>query len=78
MSIGNGRDYKLLVPFDVTHNVSVSTRYYKINDEIGAALNAAGQAIPVRVASGAPPKVVNLPLTCRLNPKPSPPPAWPG
>ena len=59
-SSGNSRDYKLLVPFDVTHNVSVSTRYYKINDETGAALNAAGQAIPVRFASGAPPKVVNL------------------
>ena len=52
MSSGNGRDYKLLVPFDVTHNVSVSTRYYKINDEIGAALNAAGQAIPVRFCFG--------------------------
>ena len=59
-SSANGRDYKLLVPFDVTHNVSVSTRYYKINDETGAALNTAGQAIPVSFTSGTPPKVVNL------------------
>jgi hypothetical protein len=28
-STGNSRDYKILVPFNITHNVVLSTRYFK-------------------------------------------------
>ena len=59
-SSGNGRDYKLLVPFDVTNNVSVSTRFFKLNDEGGTPLSATGPTIPVRFSAGTPAKVVNL------------------
>ncbi len=59
-SSGNSRDYKLLVPFDVTNNVSVSTRFFKLNDEGGTPLSATGPTIPVRFSAGTPAKVVNL------------------
>lgn len=59
-SNGVSRDYKLLVPYDVTHTVSVSTRYYKINDEGGVPLSATAPALAVRFSLGTPRKVVNL------------------
>jgi hypothetical protein len=59
-STGTSRDYKLLVPFNITHNVMISTRYFKLSDASGAPLGAASQTIPVSIPSGAQGSVINL------------------
>jgi hypothetical protein len=59
-STGNSRDYKLLVPFNTTHNVVISTRYFKLSDAAGAAISAASTPISVTIPPGTPTSVINL------------------
>jgi hypothetical protein len=59
-STGSSRDYKLLVPFNTTHNVMISTRYFKLSDATGAPFSAASQTIPVTIPSGTQASVINL------------------
>src|SRR5260370_6364657 len=59
-STGNSRDYKLLVPFNTTHNVMISTRYFKLSNAAGVALSGPSQNIPVTIPSGAQANVVTL------------------
>jgi hypothetical protein len=59
-STGNSRDYKLLVPFNTTHNVMISTRYFKLSDAAGTPFSAASQTIPVTIPAGTPGSVINL------------------
>ncbi len=59
-STGNSRDYKLLVPFNTTHNVMISTRYFKLSDATGAPFSAASPTISVTIQSGTQTSVINL------------------
>jgi hypothetical protein len=59
-STGNSRDYKLLVPFNTTHSVMISTRYFKLSDAAGAPFSAASQTIPVTIPAGTQASVINL------------------
>ncbi len=59
-STGNSRDYKLLVPFNSTQNLLISTRYFKLSNAAGVAITAPSQTIPVTIPAGTQVSVIGL------------------
>ena len=55
-----GRNYRVLIPFDRTVNISVASAHFQLNDQTGRALPKFGNVIPVRVTSGQQPPTVML------------------
>jgi hypothetical protein len=52
------RDYQLLVPFNITNNLLISTSYLKVTNAAG--VTVAGQTIPVSFSPGTPANVINF------------------
>jgi hypothetical protein len=59
-STANSLDYQVLVPFNTTHTVMVSTQYFKLTNAAGGAISAGSSSIPVTITSGMPAQVINL------------------
>lgn len=58
------REYKLLVPPNTTHNVMISTKYFKVSDDKGGPIDAAnGQKIPFTIPTATSPNIMNLRIT---------------
>ena len=54
------RDYKMLVPFNTTLNLIVSTRYFRLTDAKGVAISVGATPISVNIPTGAQGTVINL------------------
>ncbi len=54
-----GRNVSILVPFDTSFSVSVQSRFFKLQDATGNAINK-GAAFPVTVSSAAPSASLNV------------------
>jgi hypothetical protein len=59
-STATSRDYKLLVPFNTTRTLTISTQYFKLTNAAGVPISAGAYATSVAIPSGAPANVISL------------------